>query len=86
MVLNSQGFDWNSPDIDSLLNGVAGFDYILGADVFYDPKVFEPLVKTIAELLRRCSKSIFMFAFEERESVFIMELSAVYTKCECEHN
>lgn len=62
-----QGLDWNQPDIDHFMSSIDSLDYILAADVFYDVKVFKPLVQTIALILRRYLKAVCIFAYEERE-------------------
>uniref|UniRef100_A0A0M3I001 Methyltransferase n=1 Tax=Ascaris lumbricoides TaxID=6252 RepID=A0A0M3I001_ASCLU len=65
-----QGLDWESiPAIDSLLDQLHHLDFILAADVFYDPKVFESLVAAIAHIVDRFTSAQCFFTYEERELV-----------------
>lgn len=44
------------------------FDLIIGADLFYDPSAFEPLLVTVYALLAKSLNSIFLTAYHERSS------------------
>uniref|UniRef100_F1KYW5 N-acetyl-D-glucosamine kinase n=1 Tax=Ascaris suum TaxID=6253 RepID=F1KYW5_ASCSU len=69
-----QGLDWESiPAIDSLLDQLHHLDFILAADVFYDPKVFESLVAAIAHIVDRFTSAQCFFTYEERDSEWSIE-------------
>ena len=42
-------------------------DILLGSDVFYDPSVFEPLLRTLRRLFDRSPHAQFYFAYQIRE-------------------
>ena len=48
-------------------------DFLIGSDLLFDPKVFEPLVKTIALLLERNERLKVLVAVQERSSDWSIE-------------
>ena len=48
-------------------------DYIIGSDLFFDPKVFEPLVKTISYLLDSNETTNVLITVQERSSDWSLE-------------
>ena len=58
-------------------------DYIIGSDLFFDPKVFEPLVATLAFLLGRHPSCQVLITVQERSADWSIEqhLSKWNLKC-----
>jgi len=64
-----QGFDWQNPEIGitELLNKSIQVDYLFGSDVFYDPCVFEILIKMLRRLFDLFPLMEFYFSYQIRE-------------------
>lgn len=62
--------DWTSArSIDTFLElHPQGFDWILGADVFYDPSLFEPLLSVLYSLFALDPSARFLTVYHERSS------------------
>ncbi|VDN02659.1 unnamed protein product [Thelazia callipaeda] len=63
--------DWNSLDLNQTCNDIQVLDYILAADVFYDFSVFVSLLRTIRTLLEMYPKAACIFAYEERNLMWL---------------
>ncbi|CAK5057716.1 unnamed protein product [Meloidogyne enterolobii] len=63
------GFDWQNPEIGitELLEKSIQVDYLFGSDVFYDPCVFEILIKTLRRLFDLFPLMEFYFSYQIRE-------------------
>jgi len=57
----------NKQEIEKVKRMIPKIDVILGADVFYEPALFEPLIATVAELLSG-NDAKFITAYEERSA------------------
>ncbi|CAK5082584.1 unnamed protein product [Meloidogyne enterolobii] len=70
-----QGFDWQNPEIGitELLNKSIQVDYLFGSDVFYDPCVFEILIKTLRRLFDVFPFMEFYFSYQIRDSDWTIE-------------
>eukprot|EP00040_Diaphanoeca_grandis_P007895 m.42799 g.42799 ORF g.42799 m.42799 type:complete len:154 (-) comp19214_c0_seq2:22-483(-) len=67
-----QGLSWGqfTPELFSLPT----IDWILGADVFYEPAEFEDAIATVAFLLRKAKHSVFVTAYQNRSPERSLEL------------
>ncbi len=65
-----QILDWTLPtSIDAFLEShTQGFDWILGADLFYDPPLFEPLISVLYCLFALNPNARFLTVYQERSS------------------
>uniref|UniRef100_A0A1I8BTE4 N-acetyl-D-glucosamine kinase n=1 Tax=Meloidogyne hapla TaxID=6305 RepID=A0A1I8BTE4_MELHA len=63
------GFDWQNPQIgiSDLLNKSIRVDYLFGSDVFYDPFVFEILIKMLRQLFEVFPFMEFYFSYQIRD-------------------
>ena len=74
--------DWNSESrvvrellldhfkSDILPDGLLDIDLITGADLFYEPKLYHPLVRTISTILQVCKRDChFLTVYQERDSL-----------------
>uniref|UniRef100_A0A914KHV9 N-acetyl-D-glucosamine kinase n=1 Tax=Meloidogyne incognita TaxID=6306 RepID=A0A914KHV9_MELIC len=70
-----QGFDWQNPEIGitELLNKSIQVDYLFGSDVFYDPCVFEILIKMLRRLFDLFPLMEFYFSYQIRDSDWTIE-------------
>lgn len=50
-----------------------GLDYVIGSDLFFDPKVFEPLIKTLSYLLSIKNDTDIYISVQERSSDWTLE-------------
>ncbi|KAJ3170601.1 hypothetical protein HDU88_008503 [Geranomyces variabilis] len=59
--------DWGEFDGPAVAVLDAGYDLVLGADVFYEPAMFESALATVARCLRKSAPSaVFVTAYQER--------------------
>ncbi|KAI1727483.1 lysine methyltransferase domain-containing protein [Ditylenchus destructor] len=68
------GLNWGCDEsIQQFLNQTTQLDFIFGSDVFFDPCVFSPLIKTIRRLLDKFPQAEFYFAYQIRDSDWNIE-------------
>nr|CAD2131034.1 unnamed protein product [Meloidogyne enterolobii] len=69
------GFDWQNPEIGitELLEKSIQVDYLFGSDVFYDPCVFEILIKMLRRLFDLFPLMEFYFSYQIRDSDWTIE-------------
>ena len=61
--------DWGSSSASSQsIAKMDSFDVILGADVFYDPLLFESLLQTISLFFQKNPNCVFVTAYQERSA------------------
>ncbi|KAJ3153664.1 Methyltransferase-like protein 23 [Geranomyces michiganensis] len=59
--------EWGDFDAAAAAVLDAGYDFILGADVFYEPSMFESTLVTVARCLRKSTtNAVFVTAYQER--------------------
>jgi len=83
------GLTWGEYSKSGLLSSqlpwppAENLDYIIGSDLFFDPKVFEPLVATLAFLLGRHPSCQVLITVQERSADWSIEqhLSKWNLKC-----
>ncbi len=56
---------WDQAELPSDLTGI---DWIIGADCFYDPSVFEDLLYTVYRLLKLNPTAVFYFSYQLRSA------------------
>jgi predicted nicotinamide N-methyase len=71
--------DWTDPSPDiirvlgafiPIIDNKLALDYIIGADVLYDVKLFHPLVRTISHILDSCTPGCHvLITYQERDSM-----------------
>uniref|UniRef100_A0A914XSV2 N-acetylglucosamine kinase n=1 Tax=Panagrolaimus superbus TaxID=310955 RepID=A0A914XSV2_9BILA len=80
--------DWNETKItEDFLSSLPALDYILGSDIFYDPTVFELILKTVNIFFKKFPNLQFIFAYQNREAnssrwSIGIELKQLNLKCE----
>ena len=68
-------FDWKSNYNPTVETGLIDVDIILGADVFYSSEDFDDVLRIVANIIRRSSKSqdvIFYTTYQERRLVLLL--------------
>lgn len=60
--------NWGCSDEHSKAIMKGNYDLIIGSDVFYEPSLFEDLIKTLSWILNQNPRSKFITAYQERSS------------------
>ena len=83
-IVDVIGLSWGEYT-ESLMQFKNRLDYIIGSDLFFDQKVFEPLTKTLSYLLMNNPKSEVLITVQERSSDWSLEDHLKKWKLSCDY-